>query len=277
MKAIVNVPVCTLHAQPSRQSTTEDEVLYGMVVDILEEVAPEWYRIRTHYRYEGIVAAEDLITDADAVEKWQSLPEKIIRYRDFGDILSEPKVQGWHKIGLPRGAVVKTLSEPVDGWREVILADGRTGFIQNQILGEIPDPRSWKDEETLRKALTDAAMLYQGTHYRWGGKTPNGIDCSGLTAMAYMLCGILIYRDAKITEGFPMMEIPFEDAKPGDLLFFPGHVAMYLGNDRYCHSTGKSAGFAINSLNPADPDYREDLHNKITQVGSIFIEGEIRV
>jgi len=277
MKAIVNVPVCTLHGVPSRESSTEDEVLYGMVVDILEKPAPGWCRIRTHYRYEGFVREEELLTDPEAVAKWQSLPEKIIRNRNFGDVLSEPKVQGWHKIGLPRGAVVKTLSDPVDGWREVILADGRTGFIQELILGEIPRVSEWHDEDSLRRALTEAALLYQGTHYRWGGKTPNGIDCSGLTAMAYMLCGILIYRDAKITEGFPMKEIPLEEMKPGDLLYFPGHVALYLGNDRYCHSTGKGAGVVINSLNPADPDYREDLHKNITKVGSIFTKGEILV
>ena len=51
MKAIVNVPICALLAAPTRESTLEDEALYGMVVDILEEPAPGWYRVRTHYRY----------------------------------------------------------------------------------------------------------------------------------------------------------------------------------------------------------------------------------
>ena len=57
MKAIVNVPICALLPAPTRESTLEDEALYGMVVDILEEPAPGWYRVRTHYRYEGIVSA----------------------------------------------------------------------------------------------------------------------------------------------------------------------------------------------------------------------------
>ncbi len=60
--------------------------------------------------------------------------------------------------------------------------------------------------------------------------------------------------------------------KPGDLLFFPGHVAMYIGNDKYVHSTGKngSDGVVINSLNPFDEDYREDLLKNLKAVGSIF-------
>jgi len=49
-------------------------------------------------------------------------------------------------------------------------------------------------------------------------------------------------------------------------------VGMYLGDDRYCHSTAKpgSDGFIINSLNPEHPDFRADLKDSITQVGSIF-------
>ena len=90
--------------------------------------------------------------------------------------------------------------------------------------------------------------------------------------MAYLLCGIQIYRDANIKENFALHEITIDEMKPGDLLFFPGHVAMYLGDDRFCHATAKagSDGFVINSLNPEHPDYREDLHKRITQIGSYF-------
>ena len=138
------------------------------------------------------------------------------------------------------------------------------------ILGESYTSPVFEEEEKLRASLVEAAMRYRNTHYRWGGKTPRGIDCSGLCSMAYMLCGIIIFRDASIKEGFPLHDITLEQIKPGDLLFFPGHVAMYLGDNRYCHSTAKSNGFAINSLNPADHDYREDLHRNITRIGSYF-------
>ena len=45
MKAIVNTCVCSLLAAPTRESTLEDEALYGMVVEILEEATPGWYRV----------------------------------------------------------------------------------------------------------------------------------------------------------------------------------------------------------------------------------------
>ena len=111
-----------------------------------------------------------------------------------------------------------------------------------------------------------------GTEYRWGGKSGRGIDCSGLVSSAYMQCGVLIYRDAKIVEGWPMHEVAFENKKPGDALFFPGHVALYLGEGRYIHSTGAAAsgGVVINSLEPSDPLYREDLVKCLYAVGSVF-------
>jgi len=270
MKAIVITPICPLYDAPTRQSTIVDEALYGMVVEVLEEVEPGWYRIRTHYRYEGIVCGEELLTDQAAVENWCECDKKVVLHKNFCDVLSEPRVQGWIKITLPRGAVVYPLGEPSDGWQQVALADGRTGFVMSGILDTCHTEPLSDCEETLRKALVENALRYQGTHYRWGGKSPNGIDCSGLCSMAYLLSGIIIYRDASIQEGFPMHEISLGEIKPGDLLFFPGHVAMYLGEGKYCHSTGKGNGFAINSLNPHDPDYREDLHQNITQIGSYF-------
>jgi len=272
MKAIVNVSVCPMYAVPTRQSTVEDEALYGMVVDILEEVQPGWYKIRTHYRYEGIVAAENLIVGDESAAQWENLPKMVVRNKNHCDVLSEPKVQGWHLQNLTRGCLVSPVEAPEGGYQKVQLADGSQGYIQASILGDYYSAPASDDEKTLRTMLTEAVQLYQGTHYRWGGKSPEGIDCSGLCSMAYMLCGILIYRDAKIMEGFPLHEIPLEKIQPGDLLFWPGHVGMYLGQGRYIHSTGKSGddGVTYNSLIPSAPDYRADLREKITQVGSIF-------
>ena len=53
---------------------------------------------------------------------------------------------------------------------------------------------------------------------------------------------------------------------------FPGHVALYLGEGRYIHSTGAAAsgGVVINSLEPSDPLYREDLVKCLYAVGSVF-------
>ena len=193
------------------------------------------------------------------------------------------------------------------GWARVALLDGRTGYVRDVALepvrfemtavffqreglafddalaearkitaGElVPQAlQAWYDgsEEAFRDAVCAQAKKYLGTEYRWGGKSGRGIDCSGLVSSAYMQCGVLIYRDARIVEGWPMHQISFADKKRGDALYFPGHIALYLGEGRYIHSTGASAsgGVVINSLDPADPLYREDLVKSLYAVGSVF-------
>lgn len=198
-------------------------------------------------------------------------------------------------------------AEAHKGWAKVLLTDGRTGYVRdvalepvryemtavfsqreglafNDALAEaltttaerlVPDAVArWYggSEDAFRAAVCAQAKKYRGTEYRWGGKSGRGIDCSGLVSSAYMQCGVLIYRDAKIVEGWSMHEVAFEDKKPGDALFFPGHVALYLGEGRYIHSTGAavSGGVVINSLEPEDPLYREDLVKSLYAVGSVF-------
>jgi cell wall-associated NlpC family hydrolase len=91
-------------------------------------------------------------------------------------------------------------------------------------------------KEELRKGIVEAALSYLGVQYRWGGRTPAGVDCSGLCFMAYRLNGLTIWRDADVDRNPHLRKIPLEEAKPGDMMFFPGHVAMYLGNGEFVHS-----------------------------------------
>ena len=272
MKAIVNSPICPLMSQPRRDCEMADEALFGMVVEVLERTTAGYCKVRTHYRYEGYAAVNDLILSDEAAGQWTVLPKKVVLHKNICDVMAGPRYQSWQRLTLPRGAVVSPAGEPEKDWQRVKLPDGSEGYIRAGWLGDYFDAPPDLPEDELRQRIVDAAMLYAGTQYRWGGKSPLGIDCSGLVSIAYLLNGILIYRDARIVDGFPIYEIPREAMKPADLLFFPGHVAMYIGGGQYCHSTGRAGddGFAINSLDPAAPDYRKDLAEIITQVGSYF-------
>ncbi|MFQ9395879.1 MAG: NlpC/P60 family protein [Lachnospiraceae bacterium] len=52
--------------------------------------------------------------------------------------------------------------------------------------------------------MVASAREFLGTQYRWGSKSSQGIDCSGLAFVSYLDNGLLIYRDASIEAGYPV-------------------------------------------------------------------------
>lgn len=292
--AVIRKPVISIWDRPEEIkenrdrkiiSSIADEGIYGMGLQISGEEEMGFYPVMTAYQYPGYVRKEDVeLTSLSSLMKWEEGGLMVIN-GEFVDLMSIPKIQGVRIMSVPRGALIKVIEfesmEP--GWALVELFDGQRGFMRNQYLrpkeysqsglwtGELPQ-KEIVDEREFRKAVVENAMQYLGTQYRWGGRTSLGIDCSGLASESYLLSGIIIFRDAKIQPGFPVREIPKEEMLPGDLMYFPGHIAMYIGDGRYIHSTGKigNSGVVINSLNTDAADYRDDLTRSWYASGSIF-------
>ena len=96
-------------------------------------------------------------------------------------------------------------------------------------------------------AIIAAAYSQLGVPYVWGGTTPGvGLDCSGLTQYCYGQAGIIIPRNSEDQAAFGR-KVPVSDATPGDILWRPGHVAIYIGDDRYIHEPHSGAACTIAS------------------------------
>ena len=94
-------------------------------------------------------------------------------------------------------------------------------------------------------AFAKAAMSADN-EYLWGGATAPNYDCSGLVQAAFLSVGVLLPRDSYQQEDF-VAHVSQADLQSGDLIFFgtpkrTSHVALYLGDGQYIHSSGKDQG-----------------------------------
>lgn len=77
-------------------------------------------------------------------------------------------------------------------------------------------------------AVLQIAARYVGTPYVYGGSTPAGFDCSGFVQYVYAQLGISLPRTAS-ADRYAGVVVSAADARPGDLIWSPGHVAIYAG------------------------------------------------
>ena len=78
-------------------------------------------------------------------------------------------------------------------------------------------------------SVLSTALAYQGVPYVWGGTTPSGWDCIGFVRYVYAQHGVSIggYTTSVLSVG---RQVSYAEAQPGDILYWPGHVAIYAGN-----------------------------------------------
>ena len=100
-----------------------------------------------------------------------------------------------------------------------------------------PEPAPSRSGNAASTAI-NAAMGYLGTPYVWAGESASGLDCSGLTMVAYAAAGVDLTHSSRVQYG-EGSQVPLDAAQPGDLVFWSSdgsqsgiyHVAIYLGDD----------------------------------------------
>ena len=98
-------------------------------------------------------------------------------------------------------------------------------------------------------SVVSIALQYLGVPYVWGGASPSGFDCSGLTMYAYAKVGVYLPHNAAMQYGMGSA-VSQSQLAPGDLVFFSGlsHVGMYIGGGRFVHAPHTGDVVKISSL-----------------------------
>ncbi len=110
------------------------------------------------------------------------------------------------------------------------------------------------DTSAKAKDIITEAQKYLGIPYVWGGTSPSGFDCSGLTQYVYAKYGVSLPRVAEDQQRAGL-QVPITQMKPGDLVFwgYPAHhVGIYIGNGLYLHAPHTGDVVKISQLNPGN-------------------------
>ena len=84
-------------------------------------------------------------------------------------------------------------------------------------------------------SIVSTAYNYIGVPYVYGGSSPRGFDCSGLVQYVYRQNGISLPRTSGSQAGVGR-GVSLSDAQPGDIVCYPGHVAIYIGGGQVIHA-----------------------------------------
>jgi cell wall-associated NlpC family hydrolase len=113
------------------------------------------------------------------------------------------------------------------------------GHVHRRHLRPLAQPES--DPVALAERLV-------GVPYLWGGRSGDGIDCSGLVQQTLAAAGIAVPRDSDQQRSLGEAADPGAPLQRGDLVFFPGHVGLMLDGERLIHANAHWMAVTIEPL-----------------------------
>lgn len=216
------------------------------------------------------------------------------------DIRVEPKFESERDSQLIYGEEVSILSEHGEFVR-IRGRDGLAGYVKKRLIAD-GDMREYKlkhyydagtmkfpfgsylstddvekynvPEELLVKItdynfkVTELSKMFLTIPYLWGGTSDFGFDCSGMVQRLYRFVGKEIPRNADQQRDFTETVPDFDSAKPGDLVFFKGHVGLYLGDGKMIHANGHSASVSVDDLFK-ESEYKQLLMSIFEKIGRV--------
>lgn len=102
----------------------------------------------------------------------------------------------------------------------------------------------------LGQSVADFACQFVGNPYVYGGTSlTNGADCSGFVMSVYSNFGVSLPHSSSADRSVGSAVNGLENAQPGDIICYSGHVALYIGNGQIVHASTAKTGIIISNAN----------------------------
>lgn len=216
----VTASVLDLRREPRADGALDSQLLHGETVQVFDE-NEGWAWVQAERDdYVGYVASHGLHpVGGDATHQ-------VAVARTF--VYPAADMKRAVVTALPLGSLVTVVetSEPF-----ARLVDG--GYVWRAHLRML-------SEESCGDPVATAERLV-GVPYLWGGRTPEGLDCSGLVQLSFGMAGITMPRDASMQEEFGQAlsaNVATTDLRRGDLVFWTGHVGIMIDAATLLHASG---------------------------------------
>lgn len=104
------------------------------------------------------------------------------------------------------------------------------------------------NSSVLGQSVADFACQFVGNPYVWGGTSlTNGADCSGFVMSVYANFGVSLPHSSAADRNVGYAVNGLENAQPGDIICYSGHVALYIGNGQIVHASTSKTGIIISN------------------------------
>lgn len=246
----VNTEGSTLRVRSQADTTGEilTQLSHGTTVEVLTSVENGWYQISVNGT-KGYVSGDYLVVnEAEAASlPVEAEPVYVQVTTSVLNVRSGPGTS-YDKVGSVRsGQILKATAE--NGWYKI-----DSGYISAEYVKEVD--ASAASQSGKGQEIANYALQFVGYPYVYGGRSPKGFDCSGLTYYVYAQFGYSINRTAsnQLSNGYAVEK---SQLQPGDLVMFrqngstkpASHVGIYIGNGQYVHASTPGVGVIISDLN----------------------------